>query len=626
MCQACFEISCVGVAGCVNDGADPALAAAPGAEVRDYTALLKYLESEEARFNAAMPTVGAQVFVTYSFTETAAVPTTTDYAPYDATAYWAFDATQRENTRLAMAELSRVSGVIFVETTGEEAMLQVFGASGSSWGGWASYPWVSSHGTNTGRMVIDQDGTFAPGTNAFQVILHELGHAVGLKHPFQGDLTLVDDLDNTSQTLMSYSWSGGARSVFSPLDVQALEHIYGAARANTGWTWGMSGTVFALTAANTADIIIGVRTDNRLSGLGGRDMILGSGMNDTLFGGAGNDSLSGGNGSNQMFGGLGRDVITGGQGAELVRGGDDNDQITGDSGNDTLWGDSGNDRIWGDLATEGWGQDRINGGEGNDTIFGGGDSDRIWGEAGDDRIWGDFSADGWGQDTIYGGDGNDWIHGGDGGNVLYGGDGDDTLLGGDSGHMKLFGGKGDDVIHGSAPGATFAGWDTISGGEGNDRVTAGAGSDSVTGGAGRDTLFGGAGNDKLDGGLGNDILLGEADNDELFGGVGNDTLSGGDGFDELWGGAGRDRLTGGAGIDYFRFVAADFGTTDLITDFERDVDGIVLSGLGFVRTSLQITDHANGTDSLITVGPAGELTIQILGIRAADFDQYDIFF
>lgn len=624
MCVACFKISCLDVTGCVNGGSDPTLAVPPEAVVRDYTALLAYFEYEQARFNAMMPTVGAQVFVTYSFNETAELPDiSTD--PYDSTAYWAFDAAQRENTRLAMAELSRVSGVTFVETTGTEAMLQVFGADATEFAGYASYPWVTGYGTGQGRMVINQPGDFRPGSTAFQVILHELGHAVGLKHPFSGDLTLASDLDNTSQTLMSYTWSGPGRSVFSPLDVQALEHIYGAARDNTGWTWEMDGAVFRLTAASTADVLIGVRTANVINGKGGADQIFGNGLGDTLSGGAGNDTIVGGRGENRLLGGAGRDLISGGDAVDRMLGGDGNDSLTGDSGGDRIWGDAGGDRIWGDLDGEGWGTDQIYGGDGNDTIYGGGDSDRVWGDAGDDRIWGDFAADGWGEDTIYGGAGNDWIHGGTGNNVLHGGDGDDTILGGDFGNMLITGGNGNDVLYGQVAGAGFGGFDTIDGGAGDDRIYGEAGSDSLTGAGGKDSIFGGLGWDTLDGGASEDRLYGGGDGDILYGGLANDTLDGGSGSDDLFGGAGRDRLTGGEGSDFFAFVSADLGWTDVITDFEVGVDYVSFVALGFARSSLRIVDHANGTDSVLSVGPAAELSVQLLGVRAADFDLFDVF-
>jgi Ca2+-binding RTX toxin-like protein len=57
---------------------------------------------------------------------------------------------------------------------------------------------------------------------------------------------------------------------------------------------------------------------------------------------------------------------------------------------------------------------------------------------------------------------------------------------------------------------------------------------------GDDTVYGGAGNDTIDGGDGNDQVFGNSGADSLLGGNGNDTLQGGAGNDTLDGGAGTD--------------------------------------------------------------------------------------
>lgn len=69
---------------------------------------------------------------------------------------------------------------------------------------------------------------------------------------------------------------------------------------------------------------------------------------------------------------------------------------------------------------------------------------------------------------------------------------------------------------------------------------AGLGFDSITGGNLDDRLSGGADSDKVDGGRGNDILRGGSGADKLLGGFGRDTLKGGSGNDKLVGGPGRD--------------------------------------------------------------------------------------
>lgn len=68
----------------------------------------------------------------------------------------------------------------------------------------------------------------------------------------------------------------------------------------------------------------------------------------------------------------------------------------------------------------------------------------------------------------------------------------------------------------------------------------GLGFDSITGGNLNDRLGGGADSDKIDGGRGDDILRGGSAADKLLGGPGRDTLKGGSGSDRLIGGPGRD--------------------------------------------------------------------------------------
>jgi Ca2+-binding RTX toxin-like protein len=67
------------------------------------------------------------------------------------------------------------------------------------------------------------------------------------------------------------------------------------------------------------------------------------------------------------------------------------------------------------------------------------------------------------------------------------------------------------------------GFDSIIGGNLNDRLSGGADSDKIEGGRGNDTLLGGAGADKLLGGFGRDVLKGGAGSDKLVGGPGRDT-------------------------------------------------------------------------------------------------------
>lgn len=98
--------------------------------------------------------------------------------------------------------------------------------------------------------------------------------------------------------------------------------------------------------------------------------------------------------------------------------------------------------------------------------------------------------------------------------------------------------------------------ETVTGGNGDDRLYASRGADHVYGQNGRDLLAGERGADRLFGGAGQDFLLGGNDADRLSGDAGNDRLHGE---------AGNDTLTGGTGADDFVFARG--GGVDRITDF-----------------------------------------------------------
>lgn len=66
------------------------------------------------------------------------------------------------------------------------------------------------------------------------------------------------------------------------------------------------------------------------------------------------------------------------------------------------------------------------------------------------------------------------------------------------------------------------GFDSVTGGNLNDRLSGGGDGDKIEGGRGDDVLRGGTGGDKLLGGPGRDVLKGEGGSDKLVGGPGKD--------------------------------------------------------------------------------------------------------
>ncbi len=149
------------------------------------------------------------------------------------------------------------------------------------------------------------------GGDGFEVLLHEMGHALGLKHLFDGGVQLPDATDTTAFTLMSYTDAGGPYQDYNPYDIAALMFLYGVD--------GLAGDL----GEGTAGVYL-----------------VGTTAVDALTGGAGDDSLQGGGGNDQLTGGAGIDtaVYSGLRAGYTISPAGLGYTITGPEGSDTLGG------------------------------------------------------------------------------------------------------------------------------------------------------------------------------------------------------------------------------------------------------------------------------------------------
>lgn len=241
----------------------------------------------------------------------------------------ALSATQQANARLAMAYISALTGIAFAETSNGAAaqvhlanvnILSSSNTSGlCSWS--ASYSISGSTVTNYSAkayVYLDSvefssaNATLAAGGQGYETLLHELGHMLGLKHPFDGDIHLPFSQDNTANTLMSYTSSGGSHSTFSPYDVAALNWLYGA--DGLGGALGINSTSGA----------------RYVTGTSGADALVGTSASDTLRGNGGNDTLNGGSGTDTAVfsGALSGTVFSSSGGVVTASGADGTDTLT----------------------------------------------------------------------------------------------------------------------------------------------------------------------------------------------------------------------------------------------------------------------------------------------------------
>lgn len=339
---------------------------------------------------------------------------------------------------------------------------------------------------------------------------------------------------------------------------------------------------------------------------GADERLVGDDDDNTLWGGEGVDRLIGGDGDDKLYGGAGNDVLEGGAGKDVLGGGSGRDGASYASSTAAIkidlttnehTGDAEGDRFrsidW-FLLTEK--DDTFIGSARDDEARGGGGKDSLSGKAGVDWLRG-----GAGDDTLDGGEGDDVLEGGAGADVLRGGAGEDAVSYSSAVSINL----STNSHAGDAQGDTFSAIEHF-------RLSGEA--DTFVGASAADWVAGYGGNDALSGGIGADTLNG---------GAGDDILSGGDSADKLIGEAGNDQLTGGAGSDEFKVTAKGFGT-DLITDFEKGVDLIKVTGYAGVDgiEDLSIANNSSGW-AVITFPDGSSITLNAIDAAAVTADFFD---
>jgi serralysin len=437
------------------------------------------------------------------------VPFTVTYAyrstepgsmPDDAAGFSRFNPAQIAQAELAIRGWSDVANISFVRVgsgaAGEGAYSNsaaiLFsnyssGVSGAS--AFAMFPGSTSSFSGSGDVWVNSTLGYnqnpTVGNYGGQVLLHELGHAIGLAHPSEYDV--VDGApvtysanasyyeDSRQYTVMSYfdeSFTNGNFGVLysaAPLldDIAAVQLEYGAnmstrtgdtvygfnATADRPWfitnsagtklvfaAWDAGGNDTFDFSGYTNNQLIDIRQGffSNVGGLVGNVAVAKGANIENVRAGAGADSITGNALANNLAAGGGSDTVNAGAGNDTVDGGSGQSYLRGDDGDDSLIGGAQFDDINGNA-----GADTVSTGAGDDYSVGGKDNDLLFGDAGGDVVWGNL-----GNDTCDGGDGIDQVRGGQGDDSVTGGAGDD-FVSGDRGSDTISGGLGADLFHSS---------------------------------------------------------------------------------------------------------------------------------------------------------------------------------
>lgn len=323
--------------------------------------------------------LGTGVTLTYSFATPSSV-----FASFYGDGYsdeWAgitsLTTAEKALARTALAAWSLVANIKFTEVAdnaskvGEIRIAQSTSVDADEY----AHAYMPSKNPGGGDVWLQADNfnprnssALAIGSNDYQTLLHELGHALGLKHTFATPNAIPDAYDNYFYSVMSYSarvqGDSGIASFMptTPMyyDLLGIQALYGRNTShnagNTVYTYVEGKSYFetiddvsgddtiAYSGASTCKINLNQGAFSTLSkaikfdnGSTGATVAIGPNtVIENAIGGAGNDTLTGNASANRLTGGNGNDTLLGNAG---------NDTLYGSAGNDVLTGGSGNDRF-----------------------------------------------------------------------------------------------------------------------------------------------------------------------------------------------------------------------------------------------------------------------------------------
>lgn len=321
---------------------------------------------DEAAGGGYLSSLGTARTYAYTFAQSAPsyLETGSDYLK----GWSAFTASEIAATKQSLTYIASLVNLTFVQSTVADALNTLSFANNTQTGsaGYALHPSDTALASDVFLNDTAENREAKDGTYAALTLIHEIGHALGLKHPFSepdstGDSAtppyLVGAEDSTAWTVMSYD-SNAAQYAFeySPLDIAALQYLYGpspssragndtytvsASAANFVWDgagvdlldasaltqaatlyltpgyWGFVGTAADATITSPGQVTVNFgSTIENLKGSAQADHLYGNASGNAIEGGAGSDVLQGWDGSDTLTGGLGDDTLYGGASGE----------------------------------------------------------------------------------------------------------------------------------------------------------------------------------------------------------------------------------------------------------------------------------------------------------------------
>lgn len=308
---------------------------------------------------------GTGVNLTYSFPQGTA-SFITGYSEFSA--WYSLNSAERSAVQQALATWSAVANVTFTQVADNSSVVGDMRFAMADMSDFAHAYYPSFHPTAGDVWFGHNDwnsngGGVSKGDYDYLTIIHEVGHALGLKHTFGSPNVIPAAKDSMFYSVMSYTaspWADDNYASFFPtgpmyLDLVAIQSIYGRNTAHNAGnntyvyndgtryfqtiddaggsdTIAFNGTqsckidlrvsfyssvseaiLFSNGHSSRSTVCIGPNSViENASGGSGNDVLTGNGSANTLKGNAGNDTIYGGGGNDTILGSDGRDVLSGG--------------------------------------------------------------------------------------------------------------------------------------------------------------------------------------------------------------------------------------------------------------------------------------------------------------------------
>lgn len=254
---------------------------------------------------------------------------------------------QKDAVKGALAKYTEVTGIEFIENAVNPDLKffldDLTSAGASAYAGYAS---GQSGEVHINATKYGKENQLNIGSYGFEVLLHEIGHALGMKHPFEAPVLPVSE-SNQDNTVMSYTSNDKNDTELKMFDIATLHYLYGVNKSvragndsygfNDKHIWDGAGIDSFDASTETQNATINLR-EGGWSYKGEKNAsILADGQSyigintkiENAKGGTGNDTLISNKLNNILEGGAGQDtyIFEEGDGQDTIIDNDNNSRI-----------------------------------------------------------------------------------------------------------------------------------------------------------------------------------------------------------------------------------------------------------------------------------------------------------